>query len=491
MSEVSSEREVNYSPDHKRSHRNLRLIGLTALAVAVASLFLRSCAPSEGSTGATPAPSICIASPGPTGETGPAGESGLSAYELWLSLGNTGSVENFLTSLIGEPGPRGADGRVVYFGSDGATGAQGVTGTTGATGATGASGSAGKSAYQLWLEAGNTGSENDFLVSLIGPAGAQGPAGAAGAEGQAGVAGLSAYEVWLSNGNTGTEEDFFNSLAGVPGTNGTDGLPGLSAYEIWVSNGNAGTEGEFLASLVGPQGVEGAPGVCTVGETGATGATGASAYEVWIAEGNVGSEAVFLASLIGPEGPIGETGETGATGATGATGPQGPAGPPGTGGLGYYGSFYDMNDQTLVNGTTTPWTFSNRTGASNGVTIESNGTGFSRIKFPATGMYNLAFSTVFTKSNSNSDYVDIWFTENGVAIPDSNTRLTIAGQAQTVAAWNFLYNCTDTNKYVEIVWYTASNDIKVDAFPASTSPDRPAVPSIILTVNQVGGVATQ
>ena len=488
--------------DHNHKHdRRYSVVAIGALILAIIALLLRGCDTSSDSAAPQPSisPSICATpSAGPTGATGAQGEPGLSAYELWLAMGNTGTVENFLTSLIGEPGKPGKDGKVIYYGSDGVTGATGLTGATGATGATGstgatgATGATGKSAYQLWLDAGNTGTENDFLVSLIGPAGAQGPAGANGAEGQAGVAGLSAYEVWIAIGNTGTETDFFNSLAGVPGTDGTAGAPGLSAYDIWLANGNTGTEGEFLASLVGPQGIEGAPGVCTVGDTGATGATGASAYEVWLAAGNVGSEAVFLASLVGPQGPIGETGATGATGATGETGATGPAGPPGTGGLGYFGSFYDLNDQPLISaGTAQAWTFSNRTGASNGVTIQSNGAGYSRITFPATGMYNIAFSTVFTKSNSNSDYVDIWFNESGVPIPDSNTRVTIAGQAQTVASWNFFYNCTDTTKYVEIMWYTPSGTIAVDSIPAGTAPDRPAVPSIILTVNQVGGVATQ
>ena len=122
----------------------------------------------------------------------------------------------------------------------------------------------------------------------------------------------------------------------------------------------------------------------------------------------------------------------------------------------------------------------------NGVSIQSNGNGNSRIKFATAGKYNIAFSTVFTKSNSNSSFVEIWFAENGVPIADSNTRLTVAGQAQTVAAWNFFYDCTNPNNYLEIYWYTTSNDIVVDTIPAQTSPTRPLVPSVIMTVNQVG-----
>lgn len=57
-------------------------------------------------------------------------------------------------------------------------------------------GADGKSAYQIWLDHGNTGTEEDFLKSLIGKDG------------------KSAYQIWLEAGHKGTEEDFLNSLKG-------------------------------------------------------------------------------------------------------------------------------------------------------------------------------------------------------------------------------------------------------------------------------------
>lgn len=54
-------------------------------------------------------------------------------------------------------------------------------------------GSAGASAYEVWLEQGNTGSKDDFLASLVGaagPAGATGATGPAGATGETGPQGL-------------------------------------------------------------------------------------------------------------------------------------------------------------------------------------------------------------------------------------------------------------------------------------------------------------
>lgn len=44
-----------------------------------------------------------------------------------------------------------------------------------------------------------------------------------------GAPGKSAYELWLESGNSGTREDFLNSLKGQDGRNGDDGLPGKDA----------------------------------------------------------------------------------------------------------------------------------------------------------------------------------------------------------------------------------------------------------------------
>lgn len=48
------------------------------------------------------------------------------------------------------------------------------------TGGSGSPGADGESAYQVWLDAGNVGTEADFLASLVGPAGADGADGADG-----------------------------------------------------------------------------------------------------------------------------------------------------------------------------------------------------------------------------------------------------------------------------------------------------------------------
>ena len=218
------------------------------------------------------------------GPQGAQGEQGLSAYEVWLSLGNTGTETDFINSLTG---PAGADGTT------------GPPGTPGNDGANGLDGANGQSAYELWLAQGNTGTEADFLNSLVGPQ------GTAGVDGTNGIDGI-------------------NGTNGIDGTNGTDGQ---SAYEIWLAQGNIGTEADFLNSLVGPQGAPGTNGTDGVngingvdganGNDGINGADGASAYEVWLSLGNTGTETDFMNSLTGPQGPAGLNGADGINGVDG------------------------------------------------------------------------------------------------------------------------------------------------------------------------------
>ena len=100
----------------------------------------------------------------------------------------------------------------------------------------------GKSAYELAVEQGYQGTEEDWLESLLGSDGADGK---------------SAYEIAVENGYSGTEDQWISSLVGAPGTPGNDGK---SAYELAVENGYEGTLSEWLSSLVGRPGEQGAQG---------------------------------------------------------------------------------------------------------------------------------------------------------------------------------------------------------------------------------------
>ena len=67
---------------------------------------------------------------------------------------------------VGPQGPKGERGEVGPKGEKGDTGLQGEKGDKGDTGERGADGVDGKSAYQIWLDLGNSGSEQEFINSL-------------------------------------------------------------------------------------------------------------------------------------------------------------------------------------------------------------------------------------------------------------------------------------------------------------------------------------
>ena len=141
--------------------------------------------------------------------------------------------------------------------------------------AQGDDGSTGKSAYELAVENGYSGSLNEWLASLNGTNGNNGK---------------SAYELAVENGYRGTQADWLESLKGINGSNGK------SAYELAVEKGYGGTLEEWLASL-----------------NGTNGNNGKSAYELAVENGYRGTMEEWLESLKGAQGQQGATGNNGIT----------------------------------------------------------------------------------------------------------------------------------------------------------------------------------
>jgi len=129
------------------------------------------------------------------------GTAGLSAYQVALANGFSGTQAAWLASLVGATGATGAVGATGPTGATGATGPAGATGPQGLTGATGATGATGPQGPQgiqgLTGPAGATGA--------TGPAGPTGVTGATGATGAGVAAGGSAGQILAKN--TATDYD--------------------------------------------------------------------------------------------------------------------------------------------------------------------------------------------------------------------------------------------------------------------------------------------
>lgn len=149
----------------------------------------------------------------------------------------------------------------------------------------------------------------------------------------------------------------------------------------------------------------------------------------------------------------------------------------------YYGVFSDTTSQPIsVVNTPQAITF-NTTDVSNGV---SRGSPTSRIVCANAGLYNFQFSMQLNSSSSNNQIVYIWPRINGTDVTNSGSIVTIAGNnAKVIPSWNFQLTLT-AGQYFELMIASDSTNISLYHQVAQTSPfAMPAVPSVILTVNQI------
>lgn len=145
-----------------------------------------------------------------------------------------------------------------------------------------------------------------------------------------------------------------------------------------------------------------------------------------------------------------------------------------------YGSFYDTTTQTNPVANTVNIMTINSMDGHNNITILDG----SKIKVTNKGIYNIQFSAQLDKTDSGTDEVDIWLRQNGVDVPWSNTRLTSHNNNDKfLAAWNWMIPM-EAGDYAQIAWCSADLDLRIFAQAAQTSPTRPGIPSLIVTVQR-------
>jgi hypothetical protein len=150
-----------------------------------------------------------------------------------------------------------------------------------------------------------------------------------------------------------------------------------------------------------------------------------------------------------------------------------------------YGAWSDSTDQTGNISTGTVITY-NTQDVTDGITLVNN----SEITVPNTGVYDLQFSAQFKNVDNAQQEVVIWFRVNGSDLANSATIVTVPARKSAsifgyaVAAWNIFLDLNSSD-YVEIFWLPSSTQLTLEHLPASVTPAYPAIPSIIVSVQQV------
>jgi len=113
-------------------------------------------------------------------------------------------------------------------------------------------------------------------------------------------------------------------------------------------------------------------------------------------------------------------------------------------------------------------------------------TSSSRYTIITAGTYLIALSAIYNLAQTPGDkHIELWMRVDGVDVPRSNTRVHIVdvNVAATLAV-TLLYTFT-AGQYFEIWTWGDDTDCQWLATAAGALPTRPAVPSVIMTVNMV------
>lgn len=126
----------------------------------------------------------------------------------------------------------------------------------------------------------------------------------------------------------------------------------------------------------------------------------------------------------------------------------------------------------------------NTTETANAITLASN----TKITLPQIGQYLFYVSAIAHCTSGSNKAVYIWFRYNGVDVPRSNTLVNIASGNEQVLSVAFVLPCNTVGDYYELYMTGDTTACQIEALPAVVAPNTPvmpAVPSIVVTVNQV------
>ena len=110
--------------------------------------------------------------------------------------------------------------------------------------------------------------------------------------------------------------------------------------------------------------------------------------------------------------------------------------------------------------------------------------------FEQSGQYLVTFTLQVSNRGNAAQTFEVWAGYNGSNYPLSNTRFDIPAR-KSISIWSHIVPAitgifTVTNpatEYLTIKWWSDSTDVFLEHYPVNTSPTRPAIPSVIMTIN--------
>ena len=121
--------------------------------------------------------------------------------------------------------------------------------------------------------------------------------------------------------------------------------------------------------------------------------------------------------------------------------------------------------------------------------ITINGSRASKLVFDYPGQYLVNFRTQVSNQDNAVGEFEVWAKNTGVNYPLSNTRFDLAARksgsiwSHIVPAINGIFTVNDaTTEYLEMAWWSDRSGAFLEYYPPGTSPTRPAIASVIMTI---------
>ena len=114
------------------------------------------------------------------------------------------------------------------------------------------------------------------------------------------------------------------------------------------------------------------------------------------------------------------------------------------------------------------------------------------IWFEQAGQYLVTFTLQVSNRGNAAQIFEVWAGYNGTNYFLSNTRFDIPAR-KSLSVWSHIVPAitgiftvqNPATEYLTIKWWADSTDVFLEHFAAGTSPTRPAIPSVIMTVNLI------
>lgn len=131
----------------------------------------------------------------------------------------------------------------------------------------------------------------------------------------------------------------------------------------------------------------------------------------------------------------------------------------------------------------------NRIIFSDGINVENG----SRITFAYPGQYLVTARFQFTNRENAAAEFEVWAKNTGVNYPLSNTRFDIPARKSVSIYSHVVANVSgiftvQNDEYLEFAWWSDEAEVYLEHYAAGTTPDRPEIASVIITVQFISAL---